>query len=154
MAAPGVKSPQRLRSGDRIFLVVSLDVKSDRVDARKSVVLEQRPDMLVVGQPDPALPQSMVGKTLEVALFPSAPPGSSACVLPLGYDATVIKLFPGDPGSRGGLVPALGLTPPRGSWHQAIIRMHVRAPVRHEHGLSVEVAGAERAYGSDIISTR
>lgn len=150
MAAPGVKSPQRLRSGDRIFLVVSLDVKSDKVDARKSVVLEQRPDMLVVGQPDPALPQSMVGKTLEVALFPPARPGGSACALPLGYDAKVIKLFPGYPGSRGGLVPALGLTPPRGAWHQAIIRMHVRAPVRPEHGLAVEVSGAERAVLLDI----
>lgn len=150
MANPSVKSPQRLRAGDRVFLVVSLDVKTDKVDARKAVVLDQRPDMLVVGQPDPALPKNMVGKTLEVAVFPPAPPGTTACSLPVGYHAKIVKFFPGYPGVKSGFVPALGLTPPRGSWHQAIIRMHVRAQVQPEHGLGVEIANAEQASIVDI----
>jgi hypothetical protein len=151
MAKPGTQPPQTLRSGDRVFLVVSLDVRTDKVDARKSVVLEQRPDMLVVGQPDPALPKSMVGQTLEVAMFPPAPPGATACTLPMGYNARVLKLFPGYPGGeKGRSVPALGLTPPSKVWHPAIIRMHVRAQVRPEHGLGVEVTGAEQANILDI----
>ncbi|WP_449242816.1 PilZ domain-containing protein [Desulfovibrio sp.] len=148
-AAPGA-----LRPGDRVFLVVSVDPMRDRVDARRAEVLERRPDMLVVGQPDPAVPRSMLGSVLEVAVFPPAPPGESTCALPLGYNARLLRIFPSYPpsGGKGRPVAALGLTPPPSAegWRPTAIRMQARARISPEDGLTVAVSGREEAELLDI----
>ncbi|MDY0305939.1 MAG: PilZ domain-containing protein [Desulfovibrionaceae bacterium] len=152
MNAGSDTAPSALRPGDRVFLIVSADPMRDRVDARRTAVLERRPDMLVVGQPDPAVSKSLLGAVLEVAVFPPAPPGESTCSLPLGYNARVLRFFPSYPsGGKGRPMAALGLTPPPDEgWRPTAIRMQARARVTPEDGLGVIVAGREEAELLDV----
>lgn len=145
--APG----RHFQPGDKLFLVVSRDILRDRVDVRHTTVLDQSPQALVVRQPETPLPKSHLGKTVEVAYFPEAKPAEATCLMPLGYDARVLRFHAGYRDPKGGRsVPALSLTPPVEVWRETSIRMQVRAPVKPEHELTVSIPGAEGALLLDI----
>lgn len=137
--------------GDKLFVVISRDILRDRVDVRRTTVLDRSSQALVIRQPEPPLPEQFLGQDLEVAYFPAARPADAARLLPLGYEARVLG-FHGSyqPAGGGSGVPAVSLTPPAGIWRETSLRMQVRAPVKPEHGLSVSIPGVEGALLLDI----
>jgi len=141
----------RLKRGQRIFVILHKDPLRERIDVRTSEVLGLSDDVLFLAQTEPPVGPEQIGATLEAVLLL----GEGEVLRPVGYAAKLLDIrsdYPLPPDSfpvSAGLpvpvaVPALALAAPRPEdFFETSLRMHYRVPVDDDMGVLIRLEGLE-----------